>query len=97
LPLSGPYCTRLCYPHGQSNLGNATMSVRKVARMLLWVFTNLLAFITPYAMFVVFLVASFGYQDNIAYHVVQAELVTLLPLIVVGLLWIPILLSEKKR
>jgi len=46
-------------------------------------------------MVVVFLATSFGYQDDIAYHVLHWEFLTMLPLILVGLIWIPILMSEK--
>jgi len=71
------------------------MSASKVVRTVFCVFTLLLALATPVVMFVVFLATSFGYQDRIWDHVLQWELLTLLPLIVVGLIWIPMLMSEK--
>jgi hypothetical protein len=72
------------------------MSIGKVARTIFSNFTWLLALATPFVMFVVFVMTSLGYQDHIAYHVRLWELLTLLPLIIVGLIWIPILISEKR-
>jgi len=71
------------------------MSVNKVVRTSFCIFTLLLTLATPCVMLVVFLATSFGYQDDIAYHVLQWELLTLLPLILVGLIWVPILMNEK--